>query len=206
MKKTLTAVVAAVVVAGSVPAFAGGMVPVAPETAPVMTYAPAQPMGTDWTGFGLGVELGYVSNAFSAGTSASGTHGGVLYGVRGTYDYDMGSWILGGLATYDFSNIESGSGNPYGTMKKLARVGMRVGADLGDNFLYVTGGAAWNITTLVGSNETNSGWFAGLGGEHRLAGGWSIGGELMSNKFPSINGSGGTLTGTSISSFLSYKF
>ena len=87
-----TVVTVALVAATAAPAFAGGMAPVATEAAPVATYAPMAPMGTDWSGFGVAIELGYGTNAFSGGTSVSGIEDGWLYGFRGTYDYDFGSW------------------------------------------------------------------------------------------------------------------
>ena len=45
-----------------------------------------------------------------------------------------------------------------------------------------------------------------LAAEHKLGGNWALGGELMTHKFPSMNGTGGTLTATSISPFATHRF
>jgi opacity protein-like surface antigen len=198
MKMMMTTVAAGLLVAGSLPALAGGPVVVAPEPAPMAaTPAPMMPMGGNWSGFSTGAEIAYGSDTFAGGSGS-----GAMYGLRGAYDYDFGSWVLGGTASYDWSNIDAGGS----TLKNVGRVGLRAGPDLGDNFVYVTGGEAWATQSTGGVSATDNGWFAGIGAEHKLTDKWTIGGELLTNRFDNFNGTGNDLHSTTLAANVNFRF
>lgn len=198
MKILHSSATAALILVGAVPAFAGGPVVTAPEPAPVVAApAPMMPANGDWTGASAGLSLSYGSDSFAGG---NGT--GALYGVRGAYDYDFGGWVLGGEASYDWSDISAGGS----TLKNMGRVGLRAGPDLGDTFLYVTGGAAMATQSTGGVDANDNGWYAGIGGEHKFGQNWSVGAELLTNRFSNFNGSGSELDATTASVNVNYRF
>lgn len=198
MKILNVSAAAGLILAGALPAFAGGPVVTPPEPAPVAAApAPMMPANGDWTGLSAGLALSYGSDSFAGG---NGT--GALYGVRGAYDYDFGGWVLGGEASYDWSDISAGGS----TLKNMARVGLRAGPDLGDTFLYVTGGAAMATQSTGGVDANDNGWYAGIGAEHKFGQNWSVGAELLTNRFSNFNGSGSELNATTASVNVNYRF
>jgi hypothetical protein len=101
MKTLYSGAAVTLILAGALPAFAGGPVATPPEPAPLAAApAPVMPTGGDWTGGSVGLSLSYGNVSFAGG---SGT--GALYGVRGAYDYDFGGWVLGGEASFDWADI-----------------------------------------------------------------------------------------------------
>jgi hypothetical protein len=198
MKTLYSGAAVTLILAGALPAFAGGPVATPPEPAPLAAApAPVMPTGGDWTGGSVGLSLSYGNDSFAGG---SGT--GALYGVRGAYDYDFGGWVLGGEASYDWADIGAGGS----TLKDMSRVGLRVGPDLGDTFLYVTGGAAMATQSTGGVTATDNGWYAGIGAEHRFSRNWSVGAELLTNRFSNFNGSGSELNATTAAVNVNYRF
>ncbi len=186
----------AILVGGAGAALAGGPVITAPEPAPMPAPAPMLPANGDWTGLSAGLSLGYGSVTNGA---ANGT--GAIYGLRGGYDQDFGNWVFGGTASYDWSNITAG-----GDLNNLARLGLRGGYDMGDTLIYATGGAAWADVTTSGVSARDTGWFAGIGAEHKFNESWSVDGQLLTNQFADFNGSGSDLKATTVSLGLNYRF
>ena len=182
--------------AAALPAFAGGPVAVTPEPAPMPAPA-AMPVGGDWTGLSAGLSLGYgsVDNAGASGQ-------GALYGLRGAYDHDFGAFVLGGTASFDWSRIDAGAGRLNG----LGRLGLRGGYDLGDTLVYATGGAAWADLATGGTSAQDTGWFAGIGAEHKLGENWSVDGEVLTNQFGNFNATGTALKATTVSLGVNYRF
>jgi len=197
MKWIAPSIAAGALALGALPALAGGpvMTP-APAPAPMAAPAPA-PMNGNWTGFSAGLDLGYADTNF-AGANGSG----VTYGVRGAYDYDFGNWVMGVTGSYDASDFTVGADK----MKSIARIGLRAGIDAGNGYLYATGGGAQAAMTIGGANVTGDGWFAGLGAEYRLAGNWTLGGEILTNEFKNYNSSGSALRATTLTMNVSYRF
>lgn len=158
------------------PAFAGGLAPVAVEPAPV--YVEPEPVmtGGDWNGASAGLSLGY----------GSIDDGAMIYGLRGGWDYDFGGFVVGATGSYDWTDMDFGGD----TLNSIGRLGVRGGADIGDTLLYATGGAAWANASVGGTTATDMGWYGGIGVEHKLAGNWTVGGEILTNRFSDFNGSG----------------
>lgn len=199
MKKSMTALVAAMVVVSALPALAGGAVVMAPEPAPIVAPAPVRtmPANGDWTGLSVGLSLTYAMDTYRGFDGSGG-----LYGARLGYDYDFGQFVMGAIATYDIGEIGVGGGR----LNQLSRIGLRAGVDLGANYLYATGGPAWATQEIAGEDQMDNGWFAGIGAEHRLMGNWTIGGELLTNRFADFADTGNDFESTTLGMNVNYRF
>ena len=200
MKILATSFAAALLASATMPALAGGPVMAVPEPAPIMVAPPiAAAPGVDWTGLSAGVTLGYGNGAVSSGGGS-----GMIYGVRGAYDYDFGGWVLGATASYDMTNFTYGGG--ANNVNAIGRLGVRGGVDLGRALVYATGGAAWAMQTTAVGDSTEMGWFAGLGTEYQLTHTWTVGGELLTNRFTDNLGSGDELNAVTLGINANYRF
>jgi outer membrane immunogenic protein len=186
MKIIMTAASAAVLAAGAVPAFAGGMAEPVVAPAPVAPAPVVAPDG-DWTGFSVGASLGFGDSKFGGNNE-----NGAVYGLRAAYDYDFGKFVLGAVGSYDWTSIDSG-GNK---LNSIGRLGLRGGVDLGSTYVYATGGAAW----------IEAGWFAGVGAEHKLTGNWTVGGEILTNQVNDFKSSGDDLKATTFALNVGLRF
>ena len=189
MKYLLSAAAASALMAGT--AFAGNIEPAPME--PIIAPAPA-PMSTspNWTGFYVGGEIGYadvngdVKNWDRAGFNYSGKYSangdGLIGGVVLGYDYDMGDWVVGAGADYDWLDVNVAPGLSVDT---IWRAKLRAGYKLGNGLLYATGGYA-NADTNVLSDQ--DGYFLGAGYEHMLSENFSVGGEVLWHRFDNFKG------------------
>ena len=194
-----SAALAAVGALVAAPALAGGYAePVveAPVAAPVS--APVAASG-DWTGAYVGAHLGY--GDASAG-AADGD--GALYGVQAGYDWDLGSWVVGGALDYSKTDIDLGTAGD--NLDSIARLKLRGGYDFGRTLVYATGGAARAKATVGGISDSDNGWFAGLGAEYALNDRWTLGGEVVKNQFDDFAGSGTDLDATSAALTVGFRF
>lgn len=198
MKKLYAGMASALLAAAAGPVWAGGPVVLEPEPAPTVVVTPP-PMARDgdWTGFSAGLTLGYAQTGFGAGDGQ-----GALWGLRGAYDQDFGGWVLGGQAGLDWADIDAGGA----TLTNLAHLGVRAGPDLGDTFVYATGGAARAWQDLAGGGDDDMGWYAGLGVETRMTQNWSVGAELLTNRFDNFAGTGDDLSATTLSMNANFRF
>lgn len=193
-------IVLGIVLAGGLaaPALAGGYAePVAevPVAAPVVTVAP----GGDWTGGYVGGQIGY------GDASAGAVDGdGAIYGVRGGYDWDLGQWVVGVGLDWDKTDIDLGTAGD--SLDSIARLKLRAGYDLGQTLVYATGGAARAKADLGGVSQSDNGWFAGLGAEYALAGGWTIGGEVLHNQFDDFANTGTDVDATTAALTVGFRF
>lgn len=129
----------------------------------------------NWTGFWIGAQLGLASVSTSA---ASGDEEGFIGGFTAGYDYDFGSFVLGGGLDYDFSDTDVG--NTGADLENVFRVRLRAGFELGQGLLYGTGGYAQAETDSLGSDD---GYFLGAGYEYLVTPQFSYGGELLFHEF-----------------------
>jgi len=166
--------------------------------ADLRVYQPAAPVIAyfSWTGCYIGGNVGglFASRAWKDqipgdpffGTDfGSYTTGGALAGVQGRCNYQLGGWVVGVQADYDWSNASAYNTPPSlfaplfltdrSQTKSLASVTGRVGYAW-DRFLgYVKSGGAWERSTysllvagqaVTSASETRGGWTVGIGGEY----------------------------------------
>ena len=180
-----------------VPALAGGLNQPVTEPAPmapVVQIAPSQ----DWTGGYVGAQLGYGRGKY-AGTADSGA----TYGLRAGYDWDLGNWVLGAGIDWDKSEMNMGGGTK---IDNIARLKLRAGADLGRTLVYATAGGAHVKADIAGVGMSDNGWFAGLGAEYAINDRWTVGGEVLENRFDNFNGTGSDLKATTASVNMGFRF
>ncbi len=192
MKQALT--LAALAATFSAPAIAGTLSAPVTEAALVMAIPVAQ--GGEWTGAYGGLQLGYGSLNGSGGLEGDGAIGGLTFG----YDHDFGQYVLGAGVDYDFANIDFGGAT---TLENVARLKVRAGYDMGDGLLYATAGGAQAQTSSMGSD---TGWFGGVGYEHKLTQNISVGGEVLYHQFDDFNGSGTDLDATTAQIRTTFRF
>jgi outer membrane immunogenic protein len=155
---------------------------------PVYNPPPA-PFALSWHGFYLGAHVGSgqanMDGSFkaAAGTSSSVYFDqldltGVLYGIHGGYNWDMGSWVVGveaDISGMDWSDrafaIES-SENASADVNMLASIRGRIGIPIGQErrgLLYATGGIAFvnadlTVNDSAPPNSTDKLNFNDIGG------------------------------------------
>lgn len=180
------------------PVLAGGTT--TPGPAPVMLDpAPIVPLGTDWTGPSVGLQLGY-GDVSTTGPVLEGDD--ILLGLRAYYDYDFGDFILGGGLQYDTTDLDIGG---VTTLDAVTRVGVRGGIDLTDDWIYGTAGWARAETSGGGVGESD-GWFAGLGYEMLVTDMVSVGAELLYHEFDSFDLVGLTADATTAAVSVNFRF
>lgn len=186
----------AAVAAGSVagPAFAGAY-DEAPAEPVVTTPAPVYTAGTDWTGGYVGGQLGY-GNFDVDGVE----NDGAVYGVQGGYDYDFGSFVLGGEV--DYSGAEDGvlDGTDLNSMTRLK---MKAGYDAGPALLYGVVGAAFADSEAQGSDN---GIVYGVGADYMVTDTVSVGAEYLYHEFDDFNGSGSDINAGTLAARVNYRF
>ena len=218
MKYLLSATAASALLAGT--AFAGNIEPAPME--PVIAPAPAPVFTTpNWTGFYAGGQLGYADisgdglgfqgdrdgdgvddnvdangNPIPFAFSANGD--GMIGGLTLGYDYDLGNWVVGAGADYDWTDISLGNGSgftvdpatnnviAYGTkLESIWRAKLRGGYKIGNGLLYATAGYAQADTKDFGNTD---GYFVGAGYEHLITENISLGGEVLYHEFDDFDG------------------
>ncbi len=186
-------------------ATAGGLAePVAaPAPAPILAPAPV-PVGSDWTGFYAGGQLGYGQ---VEADELDGDTDGATYGVHAGYLYDLGSVVLGGELDLDGTNIENDT-DGVAELDTVTRAKLRLGYDAGDWLPYVTAGIAQaRVSSDVDAIDgDDTGGFGGLGVEYRLSDSLRIGGEVLRHQFDDFNDSGIDLEATTASARVSFQF
>ncbi|MDX8348765.1 outer membrane beta-barrel protein [Cognatiyoonia sp. IB215446] len=194
MKPTFKAVRASMlaaplaIVAGM--ASAGGLSEPVATPAPVpVAPVPVAPVGTDWTGFYAGAQLGFGElEAELGGTDAlDGDESGLLFGAHAGYLYDFGNIVLGGELDIDGSNIEPELAIADDTFEldTVTRAKLLLGYDAGRFLPYLTGGVAQARTSSSTDavDGDDDGTFAGLGVKYLLSDSFMIGGEVLQHQF-----------------------
>ena len=180
------------------PVLAGGVVATPP--APIL-LDPAPPIrfGTDFTSPSVGLQLGY-ADLSTTGPALAGDD--VLLGLRAYYDYDFGTFILGGGLQYDATNLDIGG---VATLDSVTRLGLRAGVDLTDDWVYGTAGWA-QARTSGGGVGTGDGWFAGVGYEMLLSETMSLGAEVLYHEFGDFDLAGIEAQATTAAVSVNFRF
>lgn len=148
--------------------------------APVFAPVAVAPVG-EWTGFYTGVQLGYADVDGDAGLEGDDT----TFGIHAGYDYDFGSYVLGGEIDYDKTDIDLNGG--AASIDDVARLKFKAGYDLGNTLIYATAGAAWADTSV----GTENGKFIGIGMNYKVTDNYTIGAEILEHRFDDIGGTAG---------------
>lgn len=192
LRNTMIAAVAVTAVAG--PALAGSYEP-APAEPVVATPAPAPAYtGSDWTGAYAGGQLGY-GDLEAGDTDGDGT----IYGAQAGYDYDFGSFVLGGELAY--SGVEDDFFEA-GDVDSLTHLKLRAGYDAGPALIYgVVGGA--HMETDAGDDN---GYVLGVGTDYKVTDTITVGGEYLYHKFEDFDDSGVDVDGGTLAARVNYRF
>ncbi len=209
MKTTLkiarTSMLAAPLAFATGMASAGGMSePIAaPAPAPIPVAPAPVAIGTDWTGFYAGGQLGY-GQLDSDAITDSDDPSGAIYGVHAGYNYDLGSIVLGGELDFDLTSIEADA--PATEVDSVARAKAKLGYDAGLFMPYVTAGVARVDTTDALDGQTDGG-FAGLGLSYLLSDTVIVGGEVLQHQFEDFADNDGVdVDATTLSLRASFRF
>lgn len=169
--------------------------PVAPS-AP-MDYQPS----FSWTGPYAGAQLGYGWVNNDDGPDGSGVVGGVHAG----YNYDLGGFVVGGEADYDFAGIEL-DGNA-GEVDGIARAKLKGGVGLGRALPYFTAGGAYARGDIAGIGDVSDiGWLAGGGADYAVTDQVVLGGEYLYHSFDNFDDTSVDLSAHTLRAKASFKF
>lgn len=178
-----------------------------PETTP----APAQPapapapvsMGGDWTGFYAGGSLGYgdVSGDITIGDDVDG----LTYGAHAGYDYDLGNFVVGGEFEISGADISDESLTTALDVDSVTRLKVRAGYDAGAFLPYATAGYAM-LSTSGFIDDSDDGYFYGVGMDYKLRDNIRIGGELLQHEFDDYAGNGIDVEATTVSARMAFEF
>lgn len=193
-QKTLTALPLATALLGTATHAGSFEDPIVEQ--PVIAPVAIAPV-SDWTGFYGGAQIGYADIDGDADLEGDDA----FFGLHAGYDYDFGSFVLGGEIDYDATNVDLNDG--AAEIDSVARLKLRGGYDLGNTLIYATAGVA-QADTSVG-DET--GQFIGVGVTHRIGDSYSIGAELLEHRFDDIGGTeGADVDATTFTLRGSYRF
>lgn len=184
------------------PVFAGGLADPVPEPSvmvPMVQVAPS----ADWTGGWVGARLGYGDVSADNGAVTSDGTGGT-YGLSGGYDWDFGNMVAGVGLDWDKTNIDLGTAGD--SLDDIARLKLRAGADMGRTLVYATAGAARASGDIGGVGYRDNGWFGGIGADYALTDNWTLGGELLTNRFDNFGNTGTDIKATTASMNLGFRF
>jgi hypothetical protein len=195
MPKATLSLYAAAIALATGPALAGTLD--APEPDPNLAPAPAPVnVGPDWTGFYGGAQLGYGDVDTNVPLQGDGFIGGLTAG----YDYDFGTWVVGGAIDHDWADISLGDGADLDT---VWRAKLRAGYKVGRGLVYGTGGYANADVDTIGDDD---GYFIGAGYEHMVTDQFSLGGEVLYHEFDNFSGTGADVDATTVQVRGTFRF
>lgn len=148
----------------------------------------------DWNGGYVGGQLGYAHVELSA-TGGSIDEDSFVGGLTAGYDSDFGEYVLGVGIDWDFADTSfTDSVGATLDVNSILRLKVRGGFDIGQGLAYATGGYAhiYGDVALAGVGSASfdeSGYFIGGGYEHLITEQFSLGGEVLYNRFNDVEGS-----------------
>ncbi|MEO0991109.1 MAG: autotransporter outer membrane beta-barrel domain-containing protein [Pseudomonadota bacterium] len=213
MKKAILATVVASTF--SIPAFAAGPEPIAPEA---VVQAPLPVPAPFWEGGYVGGQLGYGFSSLELGAGdtrniddANGFIGGLMAG----YLFSVGNgWYVGPEIQYDFMDltIEDPDNGATADFDEMARLKLRAGREVGPGLLYGSLGAAFasigegNLNSLDDLTGDDTGYLFGIGYDVPVSDRFSVGAEYMYHIFDDIGDSGAEVDVNTIHLRGSYHF
>ncbi|NIZ11018.1 outer membrane protein [Pseudooceanicola sp. HF7] len=180
----MTAAAAASLIAAG-PAFAGAYTE-GPADPVVITPAPVVTQTGNWTGFYAGGSLGYGNLDFAESDDA------LTYGVHAGYDYDFGTFVMGGEAEYMARDMWENNA------ADSTRLKARFGYDMGETMVYGVAGGS-----MI---DDQWGYNVGFGAEHMLTSNWSVGAEYLYENISDYNDTQTDLTGNTVAARVNYRF
>ncbi|WP_109310927.1 outer membrane beta-barrel protein [Ruegeria sp. AU67] len=153
--------------------------------------------GVDWTGFSVGLELGYAPDVEDSS--------GPIYGAKFGWDYDFGKVIVGYFLQYTRTELDIDPGFELGS---YTRFGARSGFDSGLNMYYASAGYAELDTHASGDINPGEGrgYFVGLGYERFIREKVTLGAELVYSEYSDFEREFKDLGVATLSFSLNYRF
>ncbi len=198
MKRALmTSSISAALMLGATMATAGNMAEPIIQDAPAPIPAPVV-ASNDWTGFYAGGSLGYADVTEEGGAFDSD---GTTYGLHAGYDYDFGSFVMGGELEISGFDVTDGGID----VDSVARAKLRAGYDAGNVLPYLAAGVA-QLNTGGGLEADDTGVFYGAGVDYMLSDSIRVGGEVLQHEFDEYDGTALNLDATTASVRVSFQF
>ena len=179
-------------------------------TEPIISAAPTPiapipvQMTQDWSGFYAGGSLGYATVDDEAATFGP-DFDGATYGVHAGYDYDFGTFIVGGeleLSGFDVADSATAT-----EVDSVTRLKVRAGYDAGLFMPYLAAGVAQlNSSGAPLGDVDDTGSFYGFGLDYRMTDTIRVGGEVLEHDFDDYAGSGINADALTASVRVSYDF
>ncbi len=148
----------------------------------VLASSPALAQSTNWTGAYVGAEAGGTHFKLSA-PGASIDDDRLIGGLIAGFDYDLGTWVVGAGADFDFTDVDFGGVN---FLESVWRLKLRAGYKIGSGLLYATGGYANAQFDTISDQD---GYFIGGGYDYKFLPNITLGGEVLYTRFDNLAGS-----------------
>lgn len=157
----------------------------------------------DWTGSSVGGQLGFSDADTNGALDLDGD--GPSVGFRAHYDFDLGTYIVGGGIELDSSDVELGDGTT--SINDVVRLKARAGIDAGQNWYYGTFGYAQaSIENPADDIGDSDGYFLGLGYEVFLSERATAGAELLYQNFEDFDLDGLEADTTTLNLSVNFRF
>ena len=183
--RLLSAAATAALVAA--PALAGGYaepapIPVVPAPIPVPPPAPS----ADWSGFYIGGQIATGRLTFSNDAfDVEDTYSDLIGGLHAGYLADLGRFVVGAEAAFDWSRIDDSEDFPEDplALDSVARIGVRAGFDAGRVLPYASAGLSRATFSWDGGDGSTDGFFFGGGVEFAVSDRLSVGAEVLRHEW-----------------------
>lgn len=165
--------------------------------APEAVVVPTEPvvLGGDWTGPYGGLSYGRLM-----AETDNDDEDGQVYGLFGGYDYDFGTFVLGGELDFQATDDYTLDGVDVDSVTRLK---LRGGYDLGQALVYATAGVARADTSLDGDVD---GGVYGLGLDYRVTERMTVGVEYLNHQFNDVGDTGVDIDANTISLRGAFRF
>jgi len=160
---------------------------------------PHNPLTRDWSGAYAGAQVGY-----GFGDVDGTDFDGVVGGVYGGYNYDLGRIVLGAEADFSLGDLSIDGGDD--SIDQVARLKARAGIDAGRALFYGTAGAAYASGDIGGASLGDFGWVAGAGVDVQVTERITAGVEYLYHDFSDFDDTGADVSANSVSARIGLSF